>query len=196
MTDVTLTVNPFGEGEVVDAEAVLTLAFVDDPVARWMYPTATLYTAKFSALIHAFGRDAFSLGTGYRTRGWGGVALWLPPGSHTDDDALAFILQNDLPGGIRQDALSLFGATDSYHPSEPHWYLPLIGVDPVVQGRGHGSALLEEGLAVCDEQHLPAYLESTNPKNIPLYSSYGFAALGTVQPGAAPPMVPMLRVPR
>lgn len=33
------------------------------------------------------------------------------------------------------------------HPTEPHWYLPFIGVDPVHQGREIGSALLRSGLA-------------------------------------------------
>jgi hypothetical protein len=27
----------------------------------------------------------------------------------------------------------------SYQPAEPLWFLPLIGVDPVCRGRGHGS---------------------------------------------------------
>ena len=62
----------------------------------------------------------------------------------------------------------------SFHPEEPHWYLPLIGVDPIEQGRGCGSALLRVGLSRCDADRLPAYLESTNPKNIPLYERYGF----------------------
>lgn len=196
MTEIDTTVSPIGLNEVGHAEAVLTLAFAEDPVARWLYPTAPLYTTKFPDLIHAFGRDAFRGGTGRRTRGWAGVALWLPPGSHTDDDALANALHDDISGSIRQDALNLFGEMDRYHPSVPHWYLPLIGIDPTVQGQGHGSALMEEALTECDEQHLPVYLESTNPKNIPLYSRYGFTVLGVSQAESAPPMVPMLRAGR
>jgi GNAT superfamily N-acetyltransferase len=49
---------------------------------------------------------------------------------------------------------------------EPHWYLPLIGVDPAHQGKGHGDALMAYALQQCDRDHLPAYLESTNPRNI------------------------------
>jgi GNAT superfamily N-acetyltransferase len=56
-----------------------------------------------------------------------------------------------------------------YHPSQPHWYLPLIGVDPVHQRKGYGSALLQHVLLQCDRDHAPAYLESTNPANIRLY---------------------------
>ena len=80
-----------------------------------------------------------------------------------------------------------------YHPSEPHWYLPLIGVDPAHQGQGHGDALLTHALQQCDRAHVPAYLESTNPRNIPLYQRHGFEILGTIQAGGSPPLAPMLR---
>ena len=50
-----------------------------------------------------------------------------------------------------------------HHPPEPHWYLPLIGVDPARQGQGLGAALMRPVLAKCDAAGLPAYLESTSP---------------------------------
>jgi ribosomal protein S18 acetylase RimI-like enzyme len=84
----------------------------------------------------------------------------------------------------------------SYHPTEPHWYLPLIGVDPAYQGLGFGSALLRHALRQCDDDHVPAYLESSSPANIPLYERHGFVVLGTIQVGSSPPITPMLRVAR
>jgi ribosomal protein S18 acetylase RimI-like enzyme len=83
----------------------------------------------------------------------------------------------------------------TFHPREPHWYLPMIGVDPPHQGRGYGSALLSYALERCDREQCLAYLESTNPRNIPLYQRHGFKVLGTIQAGSSPPMVPMLRTP-
>jgi ribosomal protein S18 acetylase RimI-like enzyme len=80
-----------------------------------------------------------------------------------------------------------------YHPREPHWYLPLIGVDPACQGGGCGAALMRHALSRCDRDRAPAYLESTNPRNITLYERHGFERLGTVQVGTSPPIVPMLR---
>ena len=85
---------------------------------------------------------------------------------------------------------------DSYHIEEEHWYLPMIGVDPSQQGRGIGSALLQHALAPCDEQGLPAYLESSNPANVPLYQRHGFEVLGEIQIGSSPVVYPMLRRPR
>jgi GNAT superfamily N-acetyltransferase len=72
----------------------------------------------------------------------------------------------------------------------------LVGVDPLRQGRGLGSAILQEGLRRCDADGLPAYLENSNPKNTGLYERLGFEAIGLIQPADFPPMQPMLRRPR
>ena len=71
-----------------------------------------------------------------------------------------------------------------------------MGVDMAHQGQGYGSLLLKHTLALCDRDHVSAYLESTNPKNIPLYERHGFELLGTIQIGNVPPMFPMLRKPQ
>ena len=31
-----------------------------------------------------------------------------------------------------------------FHPHEPHWYIPLIGVDPIFQGQGYGTLLMRK----------------------------------------------------
>jgi hypothetical protein len=56
-----------------------------------------------------------------------------------------------------------------------------------------GSTLLRHGLVQCDRDHVAAYLESTNPANIPLYRRHGFEVLTTIQLGSSPPIFPMLR---
>jgi hypothetical protein len=43
---------------------------------------------------------------------------------------------------------------------------------------------------------VPAYLESSNPANVPLYERHGFRALGTIQAGSSPTIFPMLRAAR
>ena len=81
----------------------------------------------------------------------------------------------------------------AFHPHEPHWYLPLIGVYPASQGQGVGNALMTHALARCDRDGVAAYLESTNPRNVSLYRRHGFEPLGEIRAGDAPPLVPMLR---
>ena len=120
---------------------------------------------------------------------YAGAALWLPPGSELDEAAIGA----SLPSGREGEFAAVFEAMASYHPQEPHWYLPLIGVDPARHRKGFGAALLQDTLRRCDQDHVAAYLESTNPANITLYQRHGFELRGTIQVGSAPPLFPMLR---
>ena len=86
-----------------------------------------------------------------------------------------------------------FEQIGNYHPEYPHWYLPMIGADPAHTGLGLGAALMKHALAKVDEQKMPAYLESSNPRNISLYERHGFEVLGEIQSGSSPVMTPMLR---
>ena len=47
-----------------------------------------------------------------------------------------------------------------------------------------------------DAAGLPAYLESSNPRNISLYERHGFEIMGRIQVGDGPLVTPMLRPPR
>ena len=144
-------------------------------------------------LGRAFGGGAF-LHTGpHCTDDYAGAALWLPPNVHPQEEALGEVLEGTVAASIRGDLFAVLEQAAKYHPDEPHWYLPLIGVDPAQQGKGYGSALMTYALKQCDLDHSPAYLESTNPRNISLYRRHGFEVLGTIQVGGSPPLVPMLR---
>ena len=185
--------------DVADAEqsvAVIVLAFSTDPAARWTYPEAHQYVAHFPSIVRAFGGKAFAEGTGYHVAGFAGAALWLPPGVRPDEDTMAAVLRSSVAAERQSAIAAVFEQIGRHHPREPHWYLPLIGVDPVHQRRGHGSALLQPALRQCDRDGVPAYLESSNPVNIPLYERHGFRVLTTVQVGSSPPIFPMLRTPQ
>jgi len=43
-----------------------------------------------------------------------------------------------------------------------------------------GAALLRSRLRRCDQEGLPAYIESSNPKNVALCQHFGFRATGTL----------------
>jgi ribosomal protein S18 acetylase RimI-like enzyme len=178
------------------AIATIILAFSADPAARWTYPDAHDYLTHFPGIVRGLGGDALARGTGYEVGGFAGAALWLPPGAHPDEEALGAIVQSSVAAERQAEVFAVFERMGSYHPREPHWFLPLIGVDPRCRGKGYGSALLRHVLAQCDRDHIPAYLESSNPANIPLYERHGFVALGTIQEGSSPTIVPMLRVAR
>ncbi len=190
------TVRTMTPADEVPAIHTVVLAFAADPVARWSWPTSQAYLDNMPTLIRAFGGQAFAHGGADCTDEYAGAALWLPPDVHPDEAKLAEIVQRTVSAAIREDVFAVFEQMARYHPGGPHWYLPLIGVDPARQGKGHGDALMTYALHRCDRDHVPAYLESTNPRNISLYRRHGFEALGTIQVGSSPQLVPMLRPPR
>lgn len=138
---------------------------------------------------------AFERGTAHRV-GHVGAALWLAPGVYPDGEKIGVLMAETIPPALQKDGEMLMEQMNRFHPQEPHWYLPLIGIDPAHQGKGLGAALFQHQLAICDRDGAPAYLESSNPRNIPLYERHGFEALGRIQAGSSPIMVPMLRRPQ
>jgi ribosomal protein S18 acetylase RimI-like enzyme len=171
----------------------IVLAFATDPVARWIWPDPDRYFQVMPLFTRAFAGGAFTHGSALSIDDYTGVALWLPPGAHPDEEAVGTIVEESVSPAVREDFYTLLEYMAACHPREPHWYLPMIGVDPAHQGHGHGGALLAHALELCDSQHMPAYLESTNPRNISLYRRYGFEVVRPIGAGGSPPVVPMIR---
>jgi GNAT superfamily N-acetyltransferase len=178
------------------ATQTIVLAFAADPMARWTWPSAHQYLEAMPRMVRAFAGEGFSLGTAWCTDGYGAAAMWLPPGAHSDEDGLGAVIDSTVDKALRAETDPIFERMAEYHPTEPHWYLPLIGADPARQGEGLGEALMAHALDRVDRDHAPAYLESSNPRNIPFYQRHGFEILGEIQVGSSPTLVPMLRPPR
>lgn len=168
----------------------------EDPAARWVWPDSQRLLMHFHSFVRAFGDKAFIHGSAYYVDDYIGAALWLPPDVHPDENALIALLHRTVSEQIQKDVFAVFEEMGRYPPSEPRWYLLIMGVDPLQQGRGFGSALLQHALIQCDRNSMPAYLESSNPRNIPLSERHGFELLGTIQTGTSPPIFLMHRRPR
>lgn len=175
------------------AIAVQTLAFGADPVMRFLYPDPDAYLEHFPPFAEAFGGAAFEHGTAFEAAGFGGMAFWLPVGVQADFEGLGAHLQSSIAPDRQADVFAVLEQIGLHHIEEPHWYLAMIGVDPSRQGQGLGSAMLAHALSRCDAEHLPAYLESSNPANVPLYERHGFRVTAEIQVGASPIIYPMLR---
>lgn len=171
----------------------IVLAFAADPMARWTWPSAHQYLQAMPRMVRAFGGEAYFNESAYCTDGYAATALWLPPGVNSDEEGLGAVIDSTVASALRPETDPIFEQMAAYHPTEPHWYLPLIGTDPAHQGEGLGEALMIHALERCDRDHAPAYLESSNPRNIPFYRRHGFETLGEIQVGSSPTLVPMLR---
>ena len=177
------------------AGAALTAAFASDPVIRWVLSAPDAYLRVWPVFIEAFAGEAYEAGTAYAIERCSAVALWLAPGSDSDGEEMQRLMFDGSDPSIRTDLDGVFEQMDAFHPSSEHWYLPLVGVDPVAQGRGLGTTLLGHVLAELDRAGSPAYLEATTPRNRSLYERHGFDAIGVIQHGESPPMWPMIRQP-
>jgi ribosomal protein S18 acetylase RimI-like enzyme len=169
----------------------LSDSFAEDPMFNWLFPTSQLHPFFFRMLVkevylprgivHLDGQDR-------------AAALWLPPEERLKIAPRLRLLRFGLKlmrvNGLRpvwriSRQSSIFAR---HHPQEPHYYLQFIGCRRNEQGRGIGAALLKQGTRICDERGMPAYLECSNPRNIPLYERHGFEVTGQEAVGKNGPM--------
>lgn len=186
-------VRTLGAHEIDRCATLITLAFAADAPSRWLWPDTGVFLDAFPRFVRAFGGAAFAAGAAHATADFNAAALWLPPGAASDDDALGRLFEETVADDLKTDVFLLFEQMAAHHPDEPHWHLPLIGVDPGFQHLGLGGALLAHALERCDREGLPAYLEATSRRNAALYARHGFERIGTIQAGESPEIIPMLR---
>jgi GNAT superfamily N-acetyltransferase len=65
---------------------------------------------------------------------------------------------------------------DTNRPTEPHFQLGMIGVDPVHQGKGCGGQLLEtlNEMSASHSESTGIWLDTENPRNLPYYQRFGY----------------------
>lgn len=167
--------------------AALADAFRDDPVFAWLIPPATPRRDEkmltfFASMARSYLRrdkHVYVVGDGRA------AALWSAPGAWT----LPFSeMLRETPSAIKAFGRNTFRAVrlqlqvESLHPKEPkHWYLGYLGTRCDSQGEGLGSAMLREVLDAADAAHVPAYLESSNERNLTLYKRHGFEVVQEIR---------------
>jgi ribosomal protein S18 acetylase RimI-like enzyme len=155
----------------------LSDSFASDPILNWVIPMATLYPVFFRLLTEEV---YLPRGIVHMESDGRGAALWLPPGERLEVPPRPALFAMMTRLVLRKGPLPLWRIYQQghlfsrQHPSEPHYYLQFIGCRERDQGQGIGSALLKRGTRICDEQGMPAYLESSNELNVPLYQRHGF----------------------
>jgi GNAT superfamily N-acetyltransferase len=129
-----------------------------------------------------------------------GSASWLPPGAlprgqRREARIYAACARALTFGRNRRVGLRLLDLVEKHHPTEPHWYLAVLGVDPRLQGRGLGRALVQPVLDRCDREIVPAYLETQKPENLPFYERFGFRVTDEIGVPGSPSVWLMWRDP-
>ncbi|WP_042413881.1 GNAT family N-acetyltransferase [Streptacidiphilus anmyonensis] len=190
-----VTVRQATDADLVELVGVLARAFYEDPQFLWSLPDQRDRLRRIERIFDTILRYEALRHGGVQLAedGQGAVvggAVWLPPHHWRDPLSRQLITA---PGFLRGYGRRIgYGsafqsACWQAHPREPHWYLYILGVEPDLQGRGVGAALLRAGLERSDAAGLPAYLESSNLANVPLYEHFGFRVTGRL---ALPPEAP------
>ena len=141
-----------------------------DPKASRLLMEVTLKTMTKNAVIYADSEEI------------NGFAAWLPFG-FTGNKALPFLMK----GGMRLILHSGFGIIGRLSAYEAYamglkkeftghydWYLYNLSVKKDAQGKGIASRLMRPMLQFCDDERMPAYLETNKAANVGIYQHLGF----------------------
>ena len=167
---------------------VLADAFAADPVFAWLIPPQlrgrpNRLRTFFTSMSRGYLRQGKPC---YLTGDASAAALWAAPGAWTMP--LSQIVLEAAPNGLafRRHLLRALRTQlqiERLHAahSPPHWYLGYLGTRRDRQGEGLGTQMLQEVLAGLDSDGVPAYLESSNERNLSLYERNGFRLVGELQ---------------
>jgi len=131
-----------------------------------------------------------------------GVAGWLPPGRAPFGGwhIIRSVAPSILFRFARQGASRMWnygryaGSLHRKLVPYPHWYLPIIGVDPAYHGQGFASRLVRPVMERIDRERMPCFLETNIPKNVSIYRRFGFEVVSENRmPGTELMIFTMLR---
>jgi GNAT superfamily N-acetyltransferase len=207
------TVAPRGDPQAVRAalrdEAatlgeVLADAFAEDPVFAWLIPPQVhgrddRLRAFFTSMSRGYlrqGKPCYLAGDASAAALWAAPGAWTMPLSQVILEAApnALALRSRLFRALRTQ-LQIERLHAKQSPA--HWYLGYLGTRRDRQGQGLGTQMLREVLAGLDTDGVPAYLESSSERNLPLYERNGFRVVGELQAlGHGPTIWRMWREPQ
>jgi ribosomal protein S18 acetylase RimI-like enzyme len=162
-----------------EASDVLARAFFDDPAWIWVLPNERRRRQLLPWLFRV-GFDVTAADVWTTPGEVLGAARWLPPGRPPLRVApmLRAIVATPLRlGGATARFLAYGRAVETLRARVapwPHWYLAGIGVDPSVQRRGIGAALLQPGIEGAARDRVPAVLLTNSERNLSFYERHGF----------------------
>ena len=189
-----------------DVEAcvgVLTRAFHDDPGAIVFEPDPERRAAILPGFFRTFvsaslaeGGDLVVAGTPVSgLASWFGPERWGPSEEAMLAHGFERVVEEFGPAAARR-MLDMTAEIERQHElliDGPHLRLEFFGVDPVAQGSGIGSALIDHGHRRADAMGLPCYLETFTEPNVRFYERRGYRVVAEYAVGDGVPVFGMVR---
>lgn len=179
--------NPARVAGPEDVDAIvgtMTTAFFHDPLWGPAFPDEQRRAVQAAAMWRLYVNSALRYPWTLVTPGVEAAAVWIPPGgtelTPQEEEGLAELLAQAAGTEAAKAILAIYEQLEAAHPTEPCFYLTLLGVHDDHRGKALGMGLLTESLARIDALGAPAYLESSNPANIARYQSVGFTPRDTI----------------
>jgi GNAT superfamily N-acetyltransferase len=173
----------------------LASAFFDDPLwGHWTFPDEASRARELLSFMTLMAERALSVWTDM-TAAAESVTVWTPPGADygSGQEERMTELFNELFGARAPAIRAVFDQLEELTPEGRFYHLEWWATHRDHAGRRLGTALLRENLARVDAEHLPSYLESTNPVNLPRYEALGFRPVDEFTPPGGPTITTMWR---
>ena len=169
--------------------AVLARTFADDAMISWPFHDHDV-EERAVPLFAALLREYVALEIVVEAGAGAGLAAWIPPGSDMgleQVNAATWTEVEALTGDGGDRYHRFWNWLESFVPSERHWMLDMVGVDPDRQGEGIGTALVRHGVERARADRVPAFLETSKARNVPYYERFGFRTTAEEDaPGGGP----------
>lgn len=177
--------------------ACLASAFFEDPLwGHWTFPDESRRERDLLSFMTLHAQLAAAHGWIAMTAGGESVAIWTPPGASygsVEQDPLIDELLDRLFGARASAIHDLFKQFEDHLPTGRFYHLEWWATHRSHAGRGFGAGLISGNLARVDAEHLPSYLESTNPVNLKRYEALGFRRVSEFAPPGGPTVTTMWR---
>jgi GNAT superfamily N-acetyltransferase len=169
----------------VDAvTAAFTTAFFNDPVWAPVFPDESRRAEQSAPMWRVYAVAALRYPWTFVTPGAEAAAVWIPPGgtelTGEETGRLGEVIAGAAGPEAAASAREIEARLEAGHPGGSFFHLTILATHAGHRGKGLGMALLAETLTRIDAMGAPAYLESTNPVNIPRYMNAGFEPCGEI----------------
>jgi GNAT superfamily N-acetyltransferase len=176
--------------------------FQDDPVMSWVFPDRETRPRLLKLAFWGLAERHLAGPGLIHVLDEACAAFWRPPvdpsESKPDRDTPEDVTPRPsvFDEGVLDRFRQLEEAMSAVHPTQPHWYLGVLSTIPERQNQGIGARTLAPVLDICDTEGMPAYLESSNSRNLPFYWRAGFEPTGEIKVPEGPTLFPMWRHPQ
>jgi GNAT superfamily N-acetyltransferase len=174
---VQVDITPAGPGRLSVLASLFGRTFVDEPMMRWPLGVHGDVEEQLTRVFAGFLENLIDLEMVWEAGVAAGAAVWIPPDqadaweeAQRNGERVVCSLTDD--GGRRFEAF--WAWVESKFADEPAWHLDSVAVEPKLQGRGIGAALVDFGLARARATGTGACLETGQPRNVAYYTRFGF----------------------